>query len=123
MGEILAFCGRHEEAEQWVRKSITLNPYHPQRYWTHLARALLHLGRQAEALDVLEQIGRPRQDDLAYAVVAAVGTGDEEKIRRNVDALRLDFPAFDIAEFMASQRYERDADRDLIADGLARAGL
>ena len=43
MGEILTFAGRAEEAEEWVRRSVRLNPYHPQRYWTHLARALFHL--------------------------------------------------------------------------------
>jgi len=123
MGELLAFAGRHDEAEQWVRNSMTLNPYHPQRYWTHLARALLHLGRYAKALEVLEQIGRPRRDDLAYAVVAAVGGGDQDSIDRNVDALRVAFPAFDVAGFVASLPYQRQADRDLIATALTRAGL
>lgn len=123
MGEILAFCGRHEEAEQWVRKSMTLNPYHPQRYWTHLARPLMLLGRHAEALEVLEQIGRPRRDDLAYAVVAAVGVGEKAAIGRNVDALRVDYPAFDVSGFVASLPYQRQADRDLITAALTGAGL
>ena len=41
MGEILTFVGRHEEAEGWIRKSMQLNPYHSQRYWTHLGRSLI----------------------------------------------------------------------------------
>ncbi len=123
MGEILSFAGRHEEAEQWVRKSMTLNPYHPQRYWTHLARALFHLGRFAEALEVLEQIGRPRRDDLVYTVAASVEAGDKDAMNRNIDALHVDFPDFDAAAFVASLPYERAVDRDLIRGALTNAGL
>ncbi len=123
MGEILSFAGRHEEAEQWVRKSMKLNPYHPQRYRTHLARTLLFLGRYAEALEVLGQIGRPRQDDLAYAIVASVNSQNKVATKENVDALHVAFPAFDAAAFLDSQPYERAADRKLIRDALADAGL
>jgi len=123
MGEILCFSGRHEEAEQWVRKSMSLNPYHPQRYWTHLARALLHLGRPAEALEVLEQIGRPRGDDLAYAIAASVEAGDKDAMKRNMDALRIAFPDFDASAFVDSLPYEHAADRDFLRGALMNAGL
>jgi TolB-like protein len=123
MGEILSFAGRHEEAEQWVRKSMRLNPYHPQRYCTHLARALLHLGRYTEALEVLQQIGRPRQDDLAYGIVASVKSENKFATKENTEALRIAFPEFDVDTFLESQRYERAADRELIRDALTGAGL
>ncbi len=123
MGEILSFAGRHEEAEQWVRKSMQLNPYHPQRYWTHLARALLHLGRYSDALEVLEQIGRPRLDDFAYIVAASVRAADKDAAKRNIDALRVAFPDFDADAFVESQPYERAADRSFLRGALADAGL
>jgi adenylate cyclase len=123
MGEILSFLGRHEEAEGWVRKSISLNPYHPQRYWTHLARAVFHQGRFKEALETLEQIGRPRRDDLAYAVASSVKLGDQVALQRNLDALGVTMPDFDAKAFAASLPYERAADRDLVRDALASAGL
>jgi len=123
MGEILCYAGRHEEAEQWVRKAMQLNPYHPQRYWTHLARALFHLSRFAEACAVLEQIGRPRKDDFAYAVAASVRAGNGEAVQRNVDALRVGVADFDAATFVAALPYKRAADRNLLRDALAEAGL
>jgi len=123
MGEILSYCGRHDEAERWVRKSMQLNPYHPQRYLTHLGRALLHLQRYGEALEVFEQIGRPRMDDHAYTVAASVLAGNQQAVQRSVDALRVDFPDFDVGRFVEPLPYERAADRKLVRDALDRAGL
>jgi len=123
MGELLCFDGRHDEAEQWVRKSMRLNPYHPQRYWTHLVRALLHLGRYEEALEALEHIDRLRRDDHVYAVTASVATGNRQRVEKAVAAMRRDLPDFDVAAFVATLPYERAADRDLIRGALATAGL
>ncbi len=123
MGEILAYAGRAEEAEQWVRKSLSLNPYHPQRYWTHLARAVFHRGRFIETLEILDQIGRPRRDDLAYAVAASVHLRDAAAVERYVTALRLAFPDFSASQFSRSLHYARDEDRNLLLDALVQAGL
>ncbi len=123
MGEILTFAGRAEEAEPWVRKSMSLNPYHPQRYWTHLAHALLHLERFEEALEVLEQIGRPRRDDLAYAVVCSVRSQDVMAIRSRVDTLCVAFPDFSATGFVDALPYQRTEERRTILDALVGANL
>jgi len=123
MGEILTFAGRPKEAEEWVRQSLRLNPYHPQRYWTHLARALLHLGRFDEALSVFDKIGRPRIDDLAYSVAASINIGEPSNIERTVSALVIAFPGFDAASFVDGLPYERAQDRDLVLCALEAANL
>jgi adenylate cyclase len=123
MGEILTFAGRPKEAEEWVRRSLRLNPYHPQRYWTHLARALLHLERFDEALSVFGKIGRPRMDDLAYSVVASIRIGERSNIDRTVNALVIAFPGFDAASFVDGLPYERAQDRDLVLCALEAADL
>ena len=123
MGEMLSYMGRHQEAEQWVRKSMRLNPYHPPRYWTHLVRPLLHLGRFGEALEALEHIDRRRRDDHVYAIAASVGSGDRESIEHNVRALQKELDDFDAARFAASMPYERAEDREQIQGALATAGL
>jgi adenylate cyclase len=121
MGEILTFAARAEEGEEWVRKSIRLNPYHPQRYWSHLARALFHQRRFDEALAVLDQIGRPRTDDLAYSVAASVKTGDRANVERSIKALRVALPNFDPKSFVDRLPYECAQDRELILGALAAA--
>jgi TolB-like protein len=95
----LSDAGRPEEGEEWVRKAVRLNPYHPQRYWSHLARALFHQRRFDEALAVLDQIGRPR----------------------SVKALRVAWPHFDPKSFVDRLPYERAQDRELVLDPLAAA--
>lgn len=121
MGEILTFAGRAKEGEEWVRKSMRLNPYHPQRYWTHLARALFHLRRFDEALCVLDQIGRPRIDDLAYSLVASVRLGDPARVERSIEALRVAFPDFEPKAFVDSLPYEHAQDRELVLGALIAA--
>jgi len=123
MGEILTFAGRPQEAEEWVRHSLRLNPYHPQRYWTHLARALLHLERFAEALGIFDKIGRPRIDDLAYSVVASIRIGGPSDIERTVNSLLIAFPDFDADSFVNGLPYERAQDMDLVQSALEAANL
>jgi TolB-like protein len=121
MGEILTFVGRAGEGEEWVRKSIRLNPYHPQRYWTHLARALFHLHRFDEALCVLDQIGRPRIDDLAYGVAASAQIAEPASVGRRIEALRIAFPDFEPKSFVEALPYERAEDRELVLGALIAA--
>jgi len=111
MGEILAFAGRAEEAEQWVRNSMRLNPYHPPRYWTHLARALFHQQRYEETLDAIEHVGKARLDDLAYRVAASAALEDTDTVRVNVALLLGEFPDFTPTSFMHTQPYEKETCR------------
>ena len=39
-GEVLTWLGRAEEGIEWIRRAMRLNPYHPERFWSHLGRAL-----------------------------------------------------------------------------------
>lgn len=122
MGEILAFAGRAEEAEQWVEKSMQLNPYHPPRYWTHLARSLLHQRRYDEALDALENVAKARLDDLAYRVAASAALGDADTVAMHVAQLLEEFPEFDLMEFTKAQPYDQGAYREELLE-LLTAGF
>ena len=58
-GEILTWLGQPEEGIDWIRKAMRLNPYHPERFWSHLARACFAARRYGEALDALKCISSP----------------------------------------------------------------
>ena len=105
-----------------MRQAMQLNPYHPPRYWTHLARALFYQGRFKETLEVLDNLTRPRPDDLAYRIAANVRRGDEGAVH-GLAELRAACPGFDVAAFVASLGYEREEDaRALLAPLLQADG-
>jgi adenylate cyclase len=121
MGELLSFAGRSEEAEGWVRKAMRLNPYHPPRYWSHLARTLFHQGRHREALDALQNIRAPRVRERGFQVAAASALGDAKEIAKSVAALREVAPDFDPERFLQQLPYEDEHDRQALLDALAVA--
>ena len=121
MGELLSFAGRSEEAEGWVRKAMRLNPYHPPRYWSHLARTLFHQGRHREALDALQNIRAPRVRERGFQVAAASALGDAKEIAESVAALREVAPDFDPQRFLQQLPYEDEHDRQALLDALAVA--
>ena len=43
-GEMLTWLGQPDEGIEWIRKAMRLNPYHPERFWNHLARACFAAG-------------------------------------------------------------------------------
>jgi TolB-like protein len=118
MGEFLSFVGRSEEAEGWVRKAMRLNPYHPPRYWSHLARTLFHQGRYQETLDALQNIRAPRLRERAFQVAASSALGDAKEIAKSVAALRGAAPDFEAERFVGSLPYEDDGDRQALRDAL-----
>jgi len=100
---------------------MRLNPYHPPRYWTHLARALFHQQRFEEALDALEHVGKARLDDLAYRVAAWAGLGDADEARANSVALLQQHSDFDPAAFAESLPYDQEVCRQALLEPLASA--
>jgi adenylate cyclase len=121
MGEFLSYWGRSEEAEGWIRKAMRLNPYHPPRYWSHLARVWFHLGRFQESLDALKNIRAPRVRELALRVASSHGLDDPELVRQSVQALREAKPGFTAERFVSALPYDANADRQSLIDALEDA--
>ena len=53
-GEVLTWLGRPQEGIEWIRKAMRLNPYHPERFWSHLGRAQYTAKPYADAIAVLQ---------------------------------------------------------------------
>src|SRR5439155_237799 len=67
--EFLTWLGRPEEGIDWIRKAMRLNPYHPERFWSHLGRACYCAEKFAEAAEAFARITRP--DYTHHAFLAA----------------------------------------------------
>ncbi|MEX0815775.1 MAG: adenylate/guanylate cyclase domain-containing protein, partial [Dongiaceae bacterium] len=64
-GEILTWLGRPEEGIDWIKKAMRLNPYHPQRFWSHLGRAYFVARRYYESVEAFKRISVP--DHVVHA--------------------------------------------------------
>ena len=120
-GELLTFVGRADEGLDWIRKSMRLNPYHPLRYWTHLARAHYHLGDYENTLSSLANITKPRVDDFVYEIVARRMLGDADAASERVTEFGRRFPEFDVDQFLGTLPYTASSCSEAIANPLREA--
>jgi adenylate cyclase len=122
-GELLTWLGRPEEGIEWIRQAMRLNPYHPERFWSHLGRAYYVARRYAEAADAFKHITTP--DHTHHAFLAACYAQMDDADRAAVHArevLRL-APDFTVGEYLKILHYKQEADLAHHREGLLKAGL
>jgi adenylate cyclase len=122
-GEILTWLGQPEEGIDWIRKAMRLNPYHPERFWSHLARACFAARRYGEAVEALKCISSPDalvRAGLAacHAQLGAAEAAEEERLATLALA-----PSFTISECLSTLHYRDPAFREHHRVSLERAGF
>jgi adenylate cyclase len=122
-GEVLTWLGRPEEGIPWIEKAMRLNPYHPERFWNHLGRALFVARRYAEAIAAFSRITAP--DHLHHAFLAACNAelGNEAAARGHAAEVLKREPAFCIENYLKTLHYKRPEDLAHHRDALVKAGL
>jgi adenylate cyclase len=101
-----------------------LNPYHPERFWFHLARAQFVAKRYAEAIESLRRITAP--DALHHALLAAcnVQLGNAELAAAHAGEVLERIPGFTIREHcLPLLHYRRESDLIHHLDALRKTGL
>jgi adenylate cyclase len=123
-GELLTWLGQADEGIEWIRKAMRLNPYHPERFWFHLARAQFVARRYVDAIDSLRHISAP--DTLHHALFAACHAQlghTLDAAARAAEVLRR-VPDFTIREHcLPVLHYGRDSDLAHHCEALRKAGL
>jgi adenylate cyclase len=122
-GELLTWLGRPEDGIEWIRKAMRLNPYHPERYWSHLGRAYFVAHRYAEALEAFARISRPDHTHHAFMAAASAQMGDETAARAHAGEVITLQPAFAVDAYLATLHYKQGSDRAHHREGLLKAGL
>jgi adenylate cyclase len=122
-GELLTWLGRPEEGVDWIRKAMRLNPYHPERFWNHLGRALYCTEKFAEAAEAFARITRPDHTHHAFLAAIFAQMGNSVAAAAHAaEVVKLE-PAFSVAGYLATQHYKQEADRSRHEAGLLKAGL
>ncbi|HVN84373.1 MAG TPA: adenylate/guanylate cyclase domain-containing protein [Candidatus Binatia bacterium] len=123
-GEILTWLGQGEEGIDWITKAMALNPYHPERFWFHLARAQFAAQHYADAIDSLRHI--TASDGLHHTLFAAcyAQMGDADQARAHAAEVTTRIPGFTIFGHCAPMlHYRREADLTHHLEALRKAGL
>jgi adenylate cyclase len=122
-GEILTWKGEPEEGATWIRKAMRLNPYHPERFWGHLGRALFSARRYAEAVEAVRHMSQFDAGQHASLAGCLAQLGDQDGAQQHVRLALLAAPGFSIAEFVGTLHYFREADLAHVRESLLKAGL
>ncbi|MDA1101584.1 MAG: adenylate/guanylate cyclase domain-containing protein [Proteobacteria bacterium] len=122
-GEILTWMGHAEEGIAWILKAMRLNPYHPERFWSHLGRAYFLAERYEEAIDAFRHINTLDSSQNAFIAGAYARLGDMDRANRYKAAVLAREPNFSIEKHISSLHYAREQDRDHHRQSSLQAGL
>jgi adenylate cyclase len=122
-GELLTWLGRPEEGIDWIKKAMRLNPYHPERFWSHLGRACYCAEKYAEAAEAFSRITRPDHTHHAFLAATFAQMGNAVAAAAHAAEVLKREPKFSVAVYLATQHYKREVDRKRHEAGLLMAGL
>jgi adenylate cyclase len=122
-GELLTWLGRPEEGIDWIKKAMRLNPYHPERFWSHLGRACYCAEKYAEAAEAFSRITRPDHTHNAFLAATFAQMGNAVAAAAHAAEVLKREPKFSVAVYLATQHYKREVDRQRHEAGLLKAGL
>jgi adenylate cyclase len=123
MGDLLVGRGYAAEGLVWIDNAMRLNPSHPPWYHLTHAIALYSLRRFSEAAKAIKRM--PHEGRWSSRLAACYGQlGREQEAKAEVAAILKAKPDYSISQFMESiVLLERSEDRELLREGLIKAGL
>ena len=122
-GELLTWLGQPDEGAEWIRKAMRLNPYHPERFWSHLGRAHFVARRYAAAVEAFNRVSRRDYTQHAFLAAALAELGDQAGAAAQAEeVLRLQ-PGFSTRAYLATLPYKNESDRQHHREALLKAGL
>lgn len=122
-GELLTWLGRPEEGIEWIRRAMRLNPYHPERFWSHLGRAQYTARAYADAIASFSKLTAPDYTHHAFLAAASAQLGNRTASGAHTHEVMQREPAFTAQTFIATLHYRNSADGEHVREGLLKAGL
>ncbi|HLY00627.1 MAG TPA: tetratricopeptide repeat protein, partial [Roseiarcus sp.] len=122
-GEVLTWLGRPEEGIEWIRRAMRLNPYHPERFWSHLGRAQYTARAYADAIASFSKLTAPDHTHHAFLAAASAQLGNRIAATAHAREVMQREPAFTTEAFIGTLHYRSPADGEHVREGLLKAGL
>jgi adenylate cyclase len=123
-GELLTWLGQAAEGIEWIKKAMRLNPFHPERFWSHLARAQFVARRYDDALQSMQHVTAPNRLHLANIAACHALKGDQAAAGTLVRQVLAQNPDFRIGkDVLPTLHYKKESDLEHHREGLLKAGL
>jgi adenylate cyclase len=122
-GELLTWLGRPEEGIEWIRRAMRLNPYHPERFWSHLGRAQYTARAYGDAIASYSKLTAPDHTHHAFLAASSAQLGNRVASGAHAREVLQREPAFAAQAFVGTLHYRNPADGEHVREGLLKAGL
>jgi adenylate cyclase len=122
-GEILTWTGRPDEGISWILKAMRLNPYHPERFWSHLGRAYFIARRYSDAIGAFRRITAPDQFHFAFMAAIEAKLNNLAAASQYVREVLARDAGFSSSAYINTLHYQRPEDQEHHLEALIAAGL
>jgi adenylate cyclase len=122
-GELLTWLGRPEEGIEWIRRAMRLNPYHPERFWSHLGRAQYTARFYADAIQSYSKLTAPDHTHHAFLAASSAQMENSTAAAAHAREVLQREPTFTIRQYLGTLHYRQPADIEHLREGLLKAGL
>ena len=122
-GEVLTWLGRPKEGIEWIRRAMRLNPYHPERFWSHLGRAQYTARNYADAIESFSKLTAPDHTHHAFLAASSVQLGNHVAAAAHSREVLQRQQGFTVAGYLQTLHYQQPSDTEHLREGLLKAGL
>lgn len=122
-GELLTWLGRPVEGIEWVRRAMRLNPYHPERFWSHLGRAQYTARIYADAIQSYSKLAAPDHTHHAFLAASSAQLGNRTAAAAHAREVLQREPTFTIQSYLGTLHFQQPSDNEHLREGLVKAGL
>ena len=122
-GEVLTWLGRPEEGIEWIRRAMRLNPYHPERFWSHLGRAQYTAHVYADAIESFSKLTAPDHTHQAFLAASSAQLGNRVAAAAHAREVLERKQDFTVSSYIQTLHYRHPSDTEHVREGLLKAGL
>ncbi len=122
-GEVLTWLGRPEEGIEWIRRAMRLNPYHPERFWSHLGRAQYTARFYADAIESFSKLTAPDHTHHAFLAASSAQLGNRVAAVAHAREVLQRKQDFTVSGYLPALHYQQPSDIEHVRGGLLKAGL
>jgi len=122
-GEVLTWLGRPKEGIEWIRRAMRLNPYHPERFWSHLGRAQYTARIYADAIESFSKLTAPDYTHHAFLAASSAQLGNRVAAVAHAREVLQRKQDFTVSGYLQTLHYQQPSDTEHVREGLLKTGL